>query len=105
MIPGLILLEALVITSLLYLVTRIRYEVDERYIRVIWFGFTVRKIALLSHRRGARSILLLERTLVQHHLEYPQLTRHAAPQNRPRAELRDHAQKPRGFPRGIERTS
>lgn len=33
-------------TGLLYLVTRIRYEIDERYVRVIWFGFTLRKIAL-----------------------------------------------------------
>lgn len=34
------------IVGLLYWVTRIRYVIDERYVRVIWFGATVRKIAL-----------------------------------------------------------
>jgi hypothetical protein len=41
-----VMLESLLITGLLCAVTRIRYEIDARYVRVIWFGFTVRKIAL-----------------------------------------------------------
>jgi hypothetical protein len=31
---------------ILYTITRIRYVVDDRYLRVIWFGVTFRKIAL-----------------------------------------------------------
>ena len=31
---------------LLWLVTRIRYTIDDRYVRVILLGFTLRKIAL-----------------------------------------------------------
>lgn len=43
-----IILEALVMAGILHSVSRIRYAIDERYVRVIWFGLTVRKIALVD---------------------------------------------------------
>ena len=41
-----IALYALFLGGMLYLITRIRYEIDDRVVRVVWLGLTVRKIAL-----------------------------------------------------------
>ena len=48
MILCLIILDALLVGSVLCSATRIRYEIDEHYVGVSWFGSTVRKVALAN---------------------------------------------------------
>lgn len=37
---------AFLLAAAIYSITRIRYTIDDQYLRVVWFRFTVRKIAL-----------------------------------------------------------
>ncbi len=46
MIVGIVVLDLFLMSTILYGIHQMQYEIDDCYIRVTWFGFTLRKMAL-----------------------------------------------------------